>query len=202
MGIPLLQFLRPVGVRRAARTWGTQPSYARPIHSKLARRGKSQPPDIVGERLARGKVQGGGKAGEAFLLERACPEQHAEAAGICGAFHVERGVADIPRLARADAAAVEGEQHWRRVRLGERYVTGADEPAEMRRPAEMFGLAPQHRARLVADDAKIEPVPGQRLEQIGGVVHPLQAIKMDRDKGGAVDLSRLFPARTERRRKT
>src|SRR5258708_8116923 len=176
MGIPLLQFLRPVGVRRAARPWGTQPSYARPIHSKLARRGKSQTADMGGERLEGGKVQGGGKAGEAFLLERGCPEQHAEAAGICGAFHVERGVADIPRLAGADAAAVEGEQHWRRVRLVERCVTGADEPAKMRRPAEMFGLAPQHRARLVADDAKIEPVPGQRLEQIGRAVPPPPAL--------------------------
>src|SRR5258708_34454748 len=107
MGIPLLQFLRPVGVRRAARPWGTQPSYARPIHSKLARRGKSQPPDIAGERLARGKVQGGGETGEAFLLERAGAEQHAEATGISAAFHAERGVADIPPLAGADAAAVE-----------------------------------------------------------------------------------------------
>src|SRR6185437_7123853 len=106
MGIPLLRFLRPVGVRRAARTKGTQPSYARPIHSKSARRGKSQPPDVADERLARGKVQIGRKLGEALLLDGARAEQHAEAAGILGAFHVERGIADIPRLARADAAAV------------------------------------------------------------------------------------------------
>src|SRR5690349_16932996 len=155
MGIPLLQFLQPVGVRRAARPKGArEPSYARPIHSKSACKGKSQPPDVADERVASGKMQIGRKLREALLLDRARADQHAETAGIVRAFHVECGVADIPRLGRADAAAVEREQHRRGMRLVERGITGADESLEMARPTEVIRLAPQDVAGLVADDAE------------------------------------------------
>src|SRR5690349_8304590 len=87
--------LEPVGARRAA-TRGVQPLCARLIHSRCAREGESQPPDMRLEGYATRQMEVGRKAGEAFLLEDARPQEDADAARVLGAFEIERGVADIP----------------------------------------------------------------------------------------------------------
>src|SRR6516164_6718200 len=97
MGIPLIQFLEPVGARRAA-TRRVQPLCARLIHSRCAARGESQPPDVLRKRGATWEMKCRWKARKAFLLERAGAEQHADTTGILGTFEIERGVANVPGL--------------------------------------------------------------------------------------------------------
>src|SRR5581483_4524537 len=85
----------PVGARSAA-TRGMLPLCARLIHSRCAREGESQPPDILLKGHATRQMEVGRKPCERLLLECARAEEHAEAAGILGAFEIERGVAGIP----------------------------------------------------------------------------------------------------------
>ena len=96
------------------------------------------------------------------LAGRLGPQQHGEAAGVATALDVDIGVADEPDVgAGPHQAAIQRQLDGIDRGLVAPGVAGADQPAEMPGPVEMFGLAAEHRALFVADHREIEAAAGQ-----------------------------------------
>ena len=119
-----------------------------------------------------------------------------------GAFHVDVGVAEKPDVrARFDPRGLQRHAHRGEVRLVELRVLGADELAEIARPAQHLGLGPQELAVLVGDDGLIDATLVEMAQQRLGAGQRLQPVQMVGLEIAIEEVARLGPALAEDSRK-
>src|SRR5690349_19915074 len=136
------------------------------MQPRWARANESQAPHKVKQGRSFGEKEARRATPELFGA-RSVAEQNRNAPAVIRAFHVDPGVADKPyRVARLDAARLEGERDRGGGRLVQRRIPRPNDTAEQLGPPDPLSLAPQERAGLVADHTEENAFGGQLAEQL------------------------------------
>src|SRR5436305_8083585 len=196
MGSLPIEFLEP---RRPAQT---QNVLAIPAQS-LRRWARGIEPQAL-DRADQGGLIGKGKLrrkARKLVIRNGIAEQHADAAAVLRAFHIDCGIADEPDvLARGNAARRQREMHRLAGRLVGGGIAGADNAAEESGAAEPLDLTAQQQAGLVADHPEKDLLSSERMQHGFAPGQRRQPLEMDFPKPVEVDRLRFPPALPEMHR--